>query len=123
MSPLPGSSAGRFVSTGIMHGLTVELSTVLRRTLTARGHGPTVAVTKVELMIDVPVEALGPVIPRSGAYEPTAFEPLGAVVTVWRAVVRRHFVVTIRTDRRTNSDADGNAVEAAANCHEVGGNK
>jgi hypothetical protein len=40
----------------VMHGFAVKLGTMFRRTLAARWHGSFVALTIVEMMIDVPVE-------------------------------------------------------------------
>jgi hypothetical protein len=55
-----------------MHCLAVKLCAVFRWTLAARGQRPVVALAKVETMIDVSVETIRPVEPRSGPDEYTA---------------------------------------------------
>jgi hypothetical protein len=48
-----------------MHCLAVKLCAVFRWMLAARGKSPAVALAKVETMIDVPIEMIRPVEPRS----------------------------------------------------------
>ena len=74
----------------IMHCLTVKFCAVLRRSGAARRETPVVALAIVELMIDVSVEVIRPVIPRASADEDTAAsEPLGPIVAIRSAIVRR----------------------------------
>ena len=49
----------------VMHRLAVKFCTMFRRMLAARWHRPVVALAKVETMIDVSIEVVRPVIPRS----------------------------------------------------------
>jgi len=56
----------------IMHCLAVKLCTVFRWAFTARRHRPVVALAKVETMIDVSIETIRPVEPRSRPDEYTA---------------------------------------------------
>jgi hypothetical protein len=56
----------------VMHCLAVKLCTVFRWTLAARGHRSVVALAKVETMIDVSIETIRPVEPRSRPDEYTA---------------------------------------------------
>jgi hypothetical protein len=100
-------SARGLTATWVMHCFTVKISTVLRWTLAARGPGPAVALTKVEAMINVSIETIRAVEPRSCPDEYTAREPLRTIVAVWSAVIRRDFIVSVRTNRRF-SDAHGN---------------
>jgi hypothetical protein len=65
--PLLPVSAGSFVAACVMHGLAVELGTVLGWTLAAGWHGAAVALAKIETMIDVSVEMVRSAIPRSRA--------------------------------------------------------
>ena len=95
------------MATEIMHRISMELSAVLSGTFAASGERPVVAVAIVEMMIDVPVKAFGSVEPRSRADEYAAREPLRAIVTVRRAIIRRNLVVSVRANRRL-SDAYGN---------------
>jgi hypothetical protein len=52
------------------------------------------------MMIDVPIEMLGAVEPWSSADKYATGEPFGTVVAIGSAVVRRRFVISIRTNRR-----------------------
>ena len=56
----------------VVHCLAVKLCAVFRWTLAACGHWPVVAFAKVEMMIDVSVEMIRPVIPRPRPDENTA---------------------------------------------------
>ena len=92
----------------IMHCLTVKLCAVFRWSRAARRHSPVVALAIVELMIDVAVEMIRPVIPRSRADEDTAAsEPLGPIIAIRSAVIRRCLVVPVWANRRF-SNADCN---------------
>jgi hypothetical protein len=53
------------VAAWVMHCLAVKLCAVFRWMLAARGKSPAVALAKVETMIDVPIEMIRPVEPRS----------------------------------------------------------
>jgi len=62
----------------------------------------------VESMINVAIEMIRAVIPRSSANEETAAaEPLGPIITVRSAIVRRSLVIPVGATRRF-SDADCN---------------
>jgi len=91
----------------IMLSLAVKLFAVFGWTLAARRKTTLVSLAEIKMMIHVPIEMLWPVEPRSGANEDTALEPLRAIVTVWRTVIGRYFVITIRTNGR-RSDLDRN---------------
>ena len=95
------------MSTYIVHCLTVKLCAVFRRSRATRRHGPVVALAIVELMIDVAVEMIRPVIPRASSDEYSASEPLGPIIAIWSAIVRRSLVIPVGTNRRC-SDADCN---------------
>ena len=56
----------------VMHCLAVKFCTVFGWMLAPRGHGPAVALPKIEPMIDMPVEMIRAVEPRSGPDEYTA---------------------------------------------------
>jgi len=60
------------MATGVMHCLAVKLCTVFRRTLAARGKSSVVALAVIEMVIDVSVETIRPVEPRSRADKYTA---------------------------------------------------
>ena|SRR5580698_2116776 len=91
----------------VMHRLAVKLCTVLRRSLAARRHGTVIPLAEIEMMIDVPVEMLWPVVPRTGADEDTTREPFRAVIAIRSAIVRRNLVIPVGANRRF-SDADCN---------------
>ena len=55
----------------VMHRLAVKLCAVLCRMLAARRHRTAIALAEVEMMIDVPVEMLWPMEPRTGTDEDT----------------------------------------------------
>jgi len=91
----------------IMHSLAVKLRTVFSRMLPARRHGPVIAMAVVEMMVDMSVKMFRSVEPGSRSDKYTARKPLGAVVTVWRAVIRGLLVISIRTNRRlSNTDCN-----------------
>ena len=100
-------STGCFMTMYIVHGLTVELCAVFRRRCAARGHSPVVALAIVEMMIDVAVEMIRPVIPGASADEDPAAEPLGPIIAIRSAVVRRSLVIPVGANRRY-SNADSN---------------
>jgi hypothetical protein len=56
----------------VMHGVAVKFLTVFRGTLAARWQRPAIAFAKVKMMIDVSVETIRPVEPRSHADEDSA---------------------------------------------------
>src|ERR1700685_816177 len=92
----------------IVHCLTAKLCAVFRRSRTARGRSAVVALAIVQMMIDMTVEMIRPVVPGASADEDTASsEPLGPVIAIRSAVVRRRLVVPIGANRR-NSDVDSN---------------
>jgi len=108
------SSAPGLVTSGIVHCLATERHTILRTPFAPGGHGTPVTVPEIESMIDVPVEVIGTVIPRACSDEAIARKPLRTVVAVRSAIIRRHFVITVGTDRRTaNSDPDRNMMKTA----------
>jgi hypothetical protein len=65
-----------------------------------------VAVVGIEAIINVAIELVRPVKPRTRSEEDAVVEPLGPVVPVWGAIVRGDVVVAIRTTRFW-SDIDG----------------
>jgi hypothetical protein len=60
------------VAARVMHCLTMELRAALSRSFTACGKSPVVALTNVQIVIDVTVETILAVIPRPGADENAA---------------------------------------------------
>ncbi len=66
----------------VMHCLAVKLRAVFRRILAARRHWAVVALAIVEIMIDVPVEVIRPVIPGASPDEYAARKPLRAIITI-----------------------------------------
>lgn len=88
------------MSMRIMHCLAVKLRTMFRWMLAASGKTTVITVAIVVVMIDVSVEMFRPMKPRSGSNKHAAAEPLGAIISVWSAVVRRHLVISVRTNGR-----------------------
>jgi hypothetical protein len=91
---------GRLVAAEVMHRLAVKLCAALRRMFSPRRHWPVIAFAVIEMMIDVPVEMLRPVKPRTRADEYAAREPIRAIVAVRRAVIGRNLIVPIRANWR-----------------------
>jgi hypothetical protein len=98
-------SARRFVTVDVMHGAAMKFGSVLRRVLSARGHRTVVPLAIVEVVVYVSIEMLRPVKPWSRADENTSGKPLGPIITVWSAVIRRSFIIAVRTNGRF-ADAD-----------------
>ena len=88
------------MAVGIMHCLAVKFSAMFSRPLAARRHGSVITLAIVELMIDVSVEVVGTVEPRSRTDEYPAREPFRAVVAIGSAVVRWNLVIAVRACRR-----------------------
>jgi hypothetical protein len=66
-----------------------------------------VAVIRPVAIVDVATEVFGAVKPWAGTDKDTIGKPLGAVITVGSATVRRGIVVAVRTSGRyTDADAD-----------------
>ncbi len=84
----------------VVHGLAMKLRTVLSYVLSPRRQRSMVALAVVEMMVDMPIKMLGTVEPRPSANEDAAGEPFGTVVAIGSAIVRRRFVVSVRTNRR-----------------------
>jgi hypothetical protein len=84
----------------VMHGLTMELSAMIARVLAARRHRSMVSVAIIEVMVYMTIKVLGPMKPRSCTHKYATRKPFRTVVTVWSAVVRRHFVISVGAHRR-----------------------
>ena len=97
----------------IMHRLPVEFGAMLHRAFAARGKRTAIALAIVEVMIDMTVEMRSSVIPGARADEDAVSEPFRTVVSLGRAIIRRHFVIPVRTNR-CDPDADGYPAVAAA---------
>ena len=65
-------STGCLMATRVMHRLAVKLCAMFGWALPARGHSSVVALPIIEMMIDVSVEMIRPVVPRSGPDKYTA---------------------------------------------------
>jgi hypothetical protein len=59
----------RFMAVSIVHRVPVKLRAVFHRMFATRRHRPMVALAIVKVMVDVTVEVLGAMEPRSGADE------------------------------------------------------
>ena len=59
------------------------------------GHGASVSVLGVEVIIDMAVEVAGTVKPRAGSDKDTAGEPLRAIVPIGGTAVGSGFVITV----------------------------
>jgi len=107
------------VAASITHLVSVE---VIEGLVSAFRMWTNVAVMRIEVVINMAVEIVGPVEPRAGSDEHAATEPLGSVVPVWRAVVRGHIVVAIRAHRFC-SDIDGDLRGCRARNTQQSGNQ
>jgi hypothetical protein len=81
------------MAASITHLVSVEVIKGLVSTLRM---GPPVAVMWIETVINVAVKVVGAVKPGADSDEHAAVEPLGPVVSVWRAGVRGGILVAIR---------------------------
>ncbi len=84
----------------VVHSFTAKVLMMLDRMFSSRRKWPMISMAIVEVMIHVPVEMLRPMEPGSGSDENAACEPLGAIVAIGSAIVRRLLIVPIRTYRR-----------------------
>jgi len=84
----------------IVHRSAMELPAARRWVFASCWVGPVIALAKIEMMVDMPVEVLRPVIPGSSTDEDSAAKPLRTIETVWSAIVRRNFVISVRTNGR-----------------------
>jgi hypothetical protein len=92
------------VAASITHLVSVK---VLEGLLSMLGMWASVAVMRIEAVINVALEIVGPMEPRAGSDEYASAEPLRSVVSVWRAVVWGEIVVAIRANRfRSDIDRD-----------------
>jgi hypothetical protein len=96
-------AASACVAAPITHLVSVEVIKGLVSTVRV---WTSVAVMRIETVINVALEVVGAVEPRAGSDEHAAVEPLGPVVPVWGAVVWSDIVVAIRATRFC-SDIDG----------------
>src|SRR5260370_31783224 len=81
------------VAASITHFVSVE---VIEGLISTRRMWTLVAAMWIEAVINVAAEVVGAVEPRAGSDEHAVVEPLGPVVPVWGAVVRRGVVETIQ---------------------------
>jgi hypothetical protein len=87
----------------VMHGLTMELRAMIARVLPSTRHRSTVSMAIVKVMVYMTVKVLRPMKPRPCTNKHTARIPFGTIVAIRGAVVRRHFVISVRTDRRRSN--------------------
>jgi hypothetical protein len=80
---------------------------VVERLISAFGHRSYVTMTRIIAVIDVAIESVRTVIPRTRSDEHAAAEPIWPIVPVGRTTIGRIVVVPIRTNRR-DSNANGN---------------
>ena len=84
----------------VVHLAPMEFLPMFRRVISAMRVCPVIAMPVVERMVHMPVEIMRPVEPGTSPNEHTTREPLWTVVPVRGTVVRRNFVVSVRTNRR-----------------------
>jgi hypothetical protein len=82
------------VAASITHFVSVE---VIEGPLSTLRMWTNVTVMWIETVIDVAVKVVATMEPGAGSDEHAAVKPLGPIVAVWSAVVRRVVVVAIRT--------------------------
>jgi hypothetical protein len=98
----PASAHG--VTASITHFVSTE---VIERSVSVFRTWTSVAVMWIEAVINVAVEVVRTVEPRTGSDEHTAIEPLWPVVSVRSTVIRREVVVAVRAYWfRANVDGD-----------------
>jgi hypothetical protein len=84
---------------GVVHGLAMELCSVLRGVLAAGGEAAVIALPVVQVVIHMSVKMIPAMKPWSRSDEDAAVVPLRAVIPVRCALIRRSFVVAIRALR------------------------
>ena len=92
--------ARRFMSVRVMHGLTMELRTVIDRVLSTCWKRAMVAMAKIKMVVNVAVEARRSMKPRPGSDKHAPGKPLRPGVAVRRTIVRGSFIVAVRANRR-----------------------
>ena len=81
---------------------------VVKRFSAAFGQRSAIAVMRIEAVVDMAVEVAGAAEPVTSANKHSVHKPIGPVVAVGRALIRRIVEVPIGTDRfRSKVDADG----------------
>jgi hypothetical protein len=93
---LPVAASSANVAPPIAHLVSVEM---IKRLVSTVRMWTSVTVMRIEAVIDVSLEVMWAVKPRAGSDEYTAVKPLRAVVSIWRAIVRREIVVAVRATR------------------------
>jgi hypothetical protein len=83
----------------------MEFPPVFSRLSAAFRESAVIAVAVIIMMIYLSVKAIA--MPRPGADEDAAREPLGSVVAIGSAAIRRRFIVPVGANRR-RSDGDRN---------------
>lgn len=91
----------------VVHCLAVKFLPAFRGTSATGGKGTMVTMPIIQTMIDMPIEMLRSVEPRTGTDKQAVCEPFGAIVSVGRTIVGRDFVVAIGAIRRW-PDINGN---------------
>jgi len=88
----------------LVHCLAATLCAVVSPGVAAGRHGTVVTLAIVATMIDMAVEVIRPVVPGAGADEEAiSSEPLGPIIAIRSAVVRRTFVVPVGAIRRISN--------------------
>src|SRR5258708_34214356 len=80
---------------------------------------PVVAVIRVIAIVDIAVEVFRAVKPWAGTDKDAVGKPLGAVITVRSATVRRGLVVTVRTGGRSTGARGDLGLGAGGACGNV----
>ena len=78
-----------------------------KRLVPAVRHGSSVAVVRVIAIVDMAIETVAAVEPRSSTDEHAAGKPIRPIIPIRRAIIRRIVEITIRAFRR-NSNPDDN---------------
>jgi len=95
-----------YVSLAIARFISLEVVETLRAAL---GEWAVVTVARVKAVVDVAVEAVRSVEPRTSTKEDAANKPVGAVVAIGGAIVGSVVEVAVGAYRwHSNVDADGN---------------
>jgi hypothetical protein len=109
---MPSAPLADYVPMSIAHFVSFEVSLIdtPRRvgSFAAARHWTSVAVVWMEAIVYIAVEISGSMKPWANANEYTSSEPFRAVVARWGAVIRRHVVVAVGTNR-CYADVDADA--------------
>ena len=80
----------------VMHGLTTELSPMIALVLAPSGHRSMISMAIIQVVIYMAIKVFVPMKPRSSTDKHATRIPFWTIVAIGSAVIRRHFVISVR---------------------------